>query len=123
MAEYKGKLLKGLIQAKNVLLSNGSNVDDLLVNQPEYAEIGNIIAEVKNGVLIIDFSNIQGATANAWNSKGLLPVGYRPNRNVYSSATEIGGTTALIYVSSAGEIQIRPKMANTGYYGQIVCGV
>lgn len=33
MAEYKGKLLKGLFrQAKNVLLNDGSNVEDVLTD-------------------------------------------------------------------------------------------
>lgn len=30
MAEYKGKLLKGLVQAKNVLLNNGASVEDAI---------------------------------------------------------------------------------------------
>lgn len=109
--------------ASKCMLDENTSVADALANQPAYSGISNITAEVKNGILIVDFSNTQGATANSWNSKGILPVGYRPSRSVYGTATEINGTTALIYVSSAGEIQIRPKTANAGYYGQIVCGV
>ena len=52
MAEYKGKLLKGLIRAKNVILSNGVNVENEISDSVVSQKSGTSITISGFGVMI-----------------------------------------------------------------------
>lgn len=110
-------------EASKCMLDENTSVADVLINQPTDTSITRIITNVVNGILIVDYSGIVVASnPNTWITCGVLPAGYRPSQNAYSVALNSQGQMALIYVNTAGELQIRATQVNSqyGYYGQIV---
>jgi hypothetical protein len=100
MAEYKGKLLKGLFtQAKNVLLSNGENVDDALntvtivdeANVTSDTTLGSInFKKFSNGVKQVRIAN-SGVTSSGYTSGYIIPDAFKPKTSVTLFGVSWGG--------------------------------
>lgn len=102
MAEYKGKLLKGLIQAKNVILSNGvTSVEDVISDSGwvtvntylSYRKIGNVVYVRLSAGYTVD--------ANSWTVVGALPSNIAPSKETFACFyySNDSFTTARLYTN------------------------
>ena len=123
MAEYKGKLLKGLFtQAKNVLLSSNVNIDDALnsvsvideATVTSDATLGSInYKKYSNGIKQVRIANA-GVTTSGYNSGYITPDAFKPAVSVTVFGVSWGGGNVRpIVLVADGRIQVYAS-ANAG---------
>ena len=125
MAEYKGKLLKGLLtKASKCLMSDGqTSVEEVLANKSTDSTVSLVNADVINGVLVVQVKGVViSSSPNTWITLGTLPSDYKPKADTYSTAVTSSGKIGMILVNTSGEVKIRVTQTDSsyGYYGEIV---
>ena len=123
MAEYKGKLLKGLFtQAKNVLLSSNVNIDDALnsvsvideATVTSDATLGSInYKKYSNGIKQVRIANA-GVTTSGYTSGYITPDAFKPAVSVTVFGVSWGGgNIRSLALNSDGRVSIYAS-ANAG---------
>ena len=115
MAEYKGKLLKGLIQAKNVVLNNGKNLEEM--STAAWVEVNSKLSyRVSAGNVYVHV--VVDVVSSNWNSVGVLPEGVRPDKEFTTCIYYDGTYQSSIRVYTNGTIATISNY-NGGFRGMV----
>lgn len=123
MAEYKGKLLKGLfVSAKNIIMNSGRNYEDEMLTPAVVDEatvtsdvtIGSITFKIySNGTKQIRIAN-SGLATSGYTSAAIIPSQFRPSVSITVFGISWGGGNIRpMALVADGRIQIYAS-ANAG---------